>query len=116
VRGRVVLRVCALNAMYTWMSISKLATKFRQRARSRLLFLRFVMRRLRCVVASKVADEAFRGGELRLVSLIGMGLARRTEGVRGHFGPCSCRKPWRVGWSNLLVVVRSRQASMRKRK
>jgi len=93
VRGRVVLRVCALNAMYAWISIFKLAAKFRRRARSRLLFLHFVMRRLRCIVAGKVVDKAFRGSELRLVSLIGIGLARQTEGLHGHFCPCSCRKP-----------------------
>jgi len=44
VLGRVVWRVCVLNAMYGWMSISKLGAKFRRRARSRSLLLHFVMR------------------------------------------------------------------------
>jgi len=82
-------RVWAQNAMYTWISISKLGAKFRRRARlqsfreimlfigkpkgrsimisnyGRLSLFHFV-KRLRCIVAGRVVDQAFRGSELRL--------------------------------------------------
>jgi len=71
VLGRTVLRICALNAMYTWMCISKLGAKFRRRARSRSSLLH--VKRLRCVVAGKVLDETFRGNELRPAPPVGIG-------------------------------------------
>ena len=51
---RVVLRVCALNTMYAWMSILKLATRFRRRAP-----LLHIVMRFRCVTAGNIVDERF---------------------------------------------------------
>jgi len=61
VLGRLVLRVCALNAMYAWLCISKLGAKFRGRARSRSLLLH--VKRLRCIVAGKFVDETLKAVE-----------------------------------------------------
>jgi len=72
--------------MYAWISISKLGAKFRRGACSCSLLLHFV-KGLRCFVAGRVVDEAFRESELRLVLLISMVL-RQTEGVHGL--PCPC--------------------------